>query len=523
LIRWLSNLIRLQEKREFHGETVVFFALFVGSMRLFLEMFLVGCQWDQTFRNFLLHVTFYLQCFFAFGLSIRLFAPPPWQARINVMLVALFLGFMPPVIDVIVSGWGNAVMGLQGFGYMYIRDFPEGWPWLMISSEKKVPIGEGAILWLAVAFTGLYIWIRTRSAWRVVASLFFAYFVCMLVGAIVPTTLAHLWSTYWPKRSFVGTIILGQIGFTLLLYLSLYRPSLLAHVFRRFVHAFPLIGLALVGYAWIKPLDDGAYAAISLVGLCGLLTIVQNDHWDDEVERPEETERVARYDVVIIQFAWLVVAMTLFAMESPVALLMVIYGVASFLYNAPLYRGKAYFPANLKLEGLWGGAAFLIGVFIAAVPELTKAAQARTIDSKIPRWMDASPFSWGYEGDVAIAAFLAFGGWSVLAALKDEKDVETDTRVGSQTVFTLLIRRGVPEATIALWGRGLALACLFVAAWAPLLIGRSSIVHALVMSGVAAGAMAWRGSDRSRGFRVTLLLVTLFLVVLAHGVSSAHA
>src|SRR5690606_35474292 len=56
---WLSNLITLPEKRSFHGETVIFFALFVGTMRLLLEVFLVGFQGVPLLRNELLYVSWY--------------------------------------------------------------------------------------------------------------------------------------------------------------------------------------------------------------------------------------------------------------------------------------------------------------------------------------------------------------------------------------------------------------------------------------------------------------------------------
>lgn len=522
MFRWLSNLITLQEKRSFHGETVIFFALFVGTMRLLLEVFLVGFQGVPLLRNELLYVSWYLMCFFVFGLPVRILAPPPWQKRINVMLVGLFLGFMPPVIDVAVSGWGEVVMGYKGFEYAYIRDFPEGWPPWMIDPKKRMPVGEGSVLWLAVFFTGAYTWQRTKSVARTLAGLAMAYLACMFVGAILPTGLSKLHGAVFPERSMAWAVVFGQIAFALLVYGVFYRPSVAMLIARRFVHALPLVGMAVAGYAWIRPVDTQVLDAVLLISLSGVMTIVQNDHWDDLEEGKGGPERVARYDVVLIQFIWTMTVLSLYSLESVLALPMTVYGVASHLYNAPLYRGKRYFPANLKLEGLWGGAAFLMGLLAAAMPALVAAAEQRSFASRIQPWMKSMPLSWGFGVETAFAAFLAFGGWSVLASLKDEKDVESDMRTGVQTVFTLAIRRGIDAEAVSRAVRGLALVCLLIAAWAPLWIGRSTSGHAAALTALAFVIVIPKRRDPSAEFRMKLALLTVHLLTLAHGLSSTH-
>lgn len=524
MIRWIKNLIRVQEKREFNAENVMFFALFVGSMRLLMEAFLVGLSASNIAQSQLIYVSWYFMCFFCFGIPISLFAPPPWEKRINVMLVGLFLGFIPPIIDVIYMGWGNAIMGKDGFAYVYITDFPEGWPWLMVDSTKNLPIGEGAVLWGAVLFTGLYIWLRTNSLVRTIASLMIAYAVCVFSGAIIPTASEKLHDHFIGDRmDRLSLTVFAQIFVTFIVYFAFYRRSLFLLVMSRFLHALPLIGLTLVGYAWIKPLDIGVVTPVLLIAVSGILTIVQNDHWDDLEERPLLPERVKRHDVVTIQLLWLMIVIAIYLMDSLLAVIISIYGVASYLYNAPLYRGKRFFPANLKLEGLWGGSAFLIGVFAAALPTLREIVKNLSFAERMEPLINAYPFALHYSGDVAVAAFLAFGGWSLLATLKDEKDIAVDASLKTQTVFTLLMRRGVREHTIRRWIRALTFISLLIGAWGAFAIDRMNLPRALILSAIALLILMLRLDKKASEFRLILVALTVFLMILAEGVSASHS
>lgn len=523
MIRWIRNLIVVQEKRPFSAENIVFFALFVGSMRLLMEVFLVGFNPSHILRNELVYVSWYFMCFFVFGIPVRILAPPPWEKRINVMLVGLFLGFIPPIIDVLIRGWGNAILGLDGFAYMYVKTFPEGWPWLMIDHERQLPIGEGSVLWAAVFFTGIYVGLRTQSVTRAALGLITSYVACVFVGAIMPTLSYQLHLNLLDEDMHLSwTVIFAQLFVAGVAYFAVYRPSLLLLVCKRFVHALPLIGLTLVGYSWIKKLDINAIYPVLVLALCGVLTIVQNDHWDDVEERPNEPERVRRHDVVVTQFLWMLMAAALLAMDSVIGVILTIYGVASYLYNAPLYRGKRYFPANLKLEGLWGGSAFLVGVFSAALPQMAEAAANLSFVERADPTVRYMPFALVYSGDVALASFLAFGGWSLLAVLKDEKDITIDASLGTQTVFTLLTRRGVSVVKIRRWTRALTFIALMIAALGALAVGRVTFVHSAALGALALLISLLRLNDKKNEFRLILIGMTTFLLVLAHGVSSAH-
>lgn len=518
MFRWIANLIRVQEKRPFHGENVIFFAFFVGSMRAFLEIFLVGDPSSSVYFSLMLNVTWYWLCFFAFGLPVKLFAPPPWENRINVMLVGLFLGFLPPIIDVLIRGWGNALIGIDGFRYSYIFNFPEGWVWSLIAPGRNMPWGEGLILWGAIGFTGVYLWLRTRSAARTIAGMALSYAVCVIIAGVIPTAIRQPpLGRLLPDLPEAVFLIYAQLIATIFIYLIFYRFKLLLHLSWRFVHALPLLAMALVGFAWVRPLGAGVVGPLALISLSGLMTIAQNDHWDDLQERPNEPERVRRHDVIVLTFTWVMVTLQLIITSSTLAYPMIIYGVASYLYNAPLYRGKSFLPANLKLEGLWGGAAFLIGA-AGAAEALRRAPIDGTLYAAQP-----TPFAVLFDGHLALAALLAFGGWSVLAALKDEKDVESDRAQGVQTLFTVFTKRGVPAERISARIRSLAFVCMLIAAWAPVSAGLMAWGYAIPMSAFGVLATFWRGGDLPHAFRRTLVLLTLLLATLALGRSAMHA
>ena len=516
MMRWLANLISLQEKRTFHGETLVYFALFVGGMRLLLEFLLVGFDAQPVGENLLLYVSWYWLCIFAFGLPVCLLSPPPWQARINVMLVGLFLGFMPPLVDALYSGWGGSIVGIDGFHYAYVTTFPDGWPWTMIAPRRQMPVGEGVVLWSAVGFTGAYMWLRTRSVASTVAAVVLSYAVCVSLGAIMPTILFRIATRSGVESAFVQVLIAGQIVLALLLYLFAYRRPLALRLAARFVHAAPLVAMALVGFAWVNGLNSSAWQPAVLIALCGLMTIAHNDHIDDQEERPGEPERVARHDVVFLTFTWAMTCWLLLEMGSLGAIVLLLYGLASYLYNAPIYRGKRYFPANLKLEGIWGGAAFLIGLVWALVPELREAGPALYDAGALPAsHRSQAPLAFVRGVDVPLAALLAAAGWSVLAALKDEKDVETDLRLGTQTVFTLAARRGHDASAVRRVLQGVALACMLLAAWLPLALGRLPLAAAAAMTLLAVAAALVRLRSPRASFTLTLLLLTALLTTLA--------
>lgn len=521
MFRWISNLIVLQEKRAFHMETVILFAIFVAGMRLFMEMLLLGFHGRPALGNMLIYVTWYIQCFFIFSIPILFFSPPPWQKRVNVILIGLFFGFMPPIFDLMIAGWGNVIIGYEGFEYAYILNFPEGWSWTMVTEPDKIAVGEGVVFWLVIFFSAVYMWLRTRSYTKTLATLILSYGLAMWISAIMPTLVRYLIENLGAFY-FMGTaLVFGQIVSTLVVYFLFFRLKLLIHILRRSLHILPLISILFVGYAWVKPIELSVLWPALLIVFCGVMTLVQNDYWDHLEESGVASPIVEKYDLIFIQIMWMTMVATLFFADSPLATLLCIYGVASYLYNSPLYRGKKYFPANIKLEGIAGGAAFAIGLIVAVQPQLIEAAQDPQLARRIVPGMGVFPIPWLYESDIVWASFLAFGGWSVLATLKDEKDVEIDSRVGSQTAFVLLSRRGWSIEKTSTMLRTIAFLCFLIGAGGLLALERVSAWVGIAMMLLGASASFVRFRDRKRDFAFRLIMISAYLLFMAFTISAA--
>jgi len=114
---------------------------------------------------------------------------------------------------------------------------------------------------------------------------------------------------------------------------------------------------------------------------------------------------------------WLLVG-SLFVVRPRVGVLLALFQIVSVLYNYPFYRGKHFFPANYKIEGVWGWSAFMIGAYTVLHPRM-----------QLP-------------GPVLVASLLIFGGWSIFNYFKDYKDIREDYRAGVQTSYVLLKKRG---------------------------------------------------------------------------------
>jgi 4-hydroxybenzoate polyprenyltransferase len=182
----------------------------------------------------------------------------------------------------------------------------------------------------------------------------------------------------------------------------------------------------------------------------------------------------------------------------------------SFLYSYPYYRAKLYFPSNLKVEGVWGVASFLIGLTGALEHQL----------NGMPRWEIAGAESYGAflhspGPGAVVAAFLVFGGHTLIAILKDYKDVEADSLAGVGTVYTLSQRRGLSLGRVHLWVSVATLIC--IALPLPLLYASNMITMPWVLGGLLAVMpfffVIGKVSERGK-FNVFLWLMTGYLLYL---------
>lgn len=467
----INYLIRVQEARRYHFSVFFLFCLFTGLVRGLEEMLFFSAPEGAAglaglrsgFRNsqMVTFIPFYLSVGVALtvllskttGLSFRRVNPVVW--------VGLFLGIFPPLIDLALSGPGAPVR----YAY-YIFWNPETLPWLGYSPEMAFPAGEAITIWLSVFFCGYYVWRKTRRVARVLLVLVLAWasfltfssFLPMVVtrflAGVVPDANAmagagnyHVW------ESLLFQIAAAQVLVAQVIYL-LAHPGQGRILLQRLPHILPFLLIALLGALEMAPRAgatgwggmSGNWMLILLFFL-GAIASWQNDYFDGWLEgaggSPRHHGRLAdgargpdRQDLYFWEVSWLLAWFLLFVQGFKFCLpLLVVYGV-SVLYHYPFYRGKRRFLAATKIEAVWGAGAFLAGALTFSLP--------------------------AWPPGVLLLAFLVFGGWSLLALLKDEKDILSDSRAGNISLYVLALRRGIPPRRVLLALRVVVLLAVLV-------------------------------------------------------------
>ena len=157
---WLRRIVTIQEKKQFHPHVLLLFSGFVGLVRLFGEWFLGGVDVELPLVHGLGFAAFYWSCFFVYGTVMSTLLGEDWRRCVNVVLVGIFLGVLPPLVDTIWYGLGK-------FSYSYVFNFPKGWPWLLFSPATGMPLGECVVLWTTVVVCVAYAWVKRPTVGRV--------------------------------------------------------------------------------------------------------------------------------------------------------------------------------------------------------------------------------------------------------------------------------------------------------------------------------------------------------------------
>jgi hypothetical protein len=475
--------------------------VFVGVVRILLEWIIGHRPLAFLNQSILASVSFYLLVLFLYTAPLAIIVKQPWRTSMNVVLAAVFCGLLPPLIDGTVSGAGT-------FVYDYVFDFPAGWPWSLYAPAGGLPLGESVVLWLTIALISFYVWRKTRSAWRTVVAGFLGYGVVAFDGGILPTVLARS----FPRSGWDGdgrVIVYGQLATALFVYLS-FRPPVALGLLRRAQHTAPFILVCLIGAAMKGRVDSSVMRYAALLFLATLVALAQNDHFDrDEDARQRRPLYLDGEDVAVLTTIFLLFLATLISAGSVMGYLLLVFFVVSLLYSHPLYRGKRFFPANLKSEGIWGSCAFLIGV-------TGSVGSALALDPVNRPLADAAAHSplvvTTFDASTIIALALVFCGWSLVAALKDYKDVRADARAGIQTVYTLAVRRrwGLRRMHRILSG---AVALSMLVPFALLTFSRDWPIFTAAAGVPFAGALLIAASRRPsrKAFHVMLATINLLL------------
>ncbi len=424
----LRRLIERQNRRNWHPYAFLMFCVFVGLTRGVLEITLQGIGlYNSDVVNFL---PFYVLLGLLLTLLLSSLGGVSFQSVQKSLTMGLFIGLFPPLFDYVIFASNSAF-----YGYYYVWNLSQ-LPFLGYKPEFNFPAGETLAIWISILFCGLYVFAVTGKVVRSLLALAGAYLVFLFMGSFLPMLVAKFSGVELPTidaarasdtatlRALSFRIAFYQSLLALLVYLLL-RRDILTLVVRRLLHVAPFVMLTILGGVIVRANAVTLTQSTLLIAVVGIATIIQNDYFDaQQSSQTDVATPLQKFDVQFVNALTLLAVLPIFFHNNRAAISAAIAFVCGVLYNYPFYRARNYFPANIKIEGVWGLTALLSGVLIEP------AAAAKPA--------------------VVLIAFLVFGGWSTVAVLKDLKDAEEDRRDGVQTVFTLLMRRGYSVAQI--WG-----------------------------------------------------------------------
>lgn len=417
--RFVHYLIRVQEIKRYSFYVLLAFCVFTGTVRGLEEIVLFGLPLKNS--EVITFIHFYLSLAVILTAGIATLGRLPWQKVSCVILVGIFLGIFPPILDFALSPRSQVF-----YGFYFIHDW-RGIPWFGLKPEFNFPLGECITIWLSIFFSAYYVFYKTRSFWRSALTGLYAYGGFMLFGSLLPMLVTYLVAGNVPTleharslddsllRSIVYYNAFAQIALASIVYLLLRLP-LLKHLLRRSLHPLPFLLATLCGAASSGKLDGHAWLATAIVFWGSWMNLLQNRLYDLEDDRAQNREQISQQDVLFFNTAFLLGLAAIFFTANRMVLPIALMYALAFLYNHPDYRGKKKFPTNLKIEGMWGVGAF--------------AAGALSVQQSLP---DSLP----------LVCLLVWGGFSFIAALKDAKDVRSDKRAGTQTLYLKLMALGL--------------------------------------------------------------------------------
>jgi hypothetical protein len=351
---------------------------------------------------------FYFQMIWAFTLIVTFIGQVEWRKAVHAVLIGIFLGIFPPLIDVFIYGIG-------GFHYTYFYGLPTPRQCLFFDAAQGFPIGESIILWASIGFTAYYVFLKTASWFKTILGAALAYIFLLNSGWIIPNLSKTL--EYYCNLSYMIFISLLQLVLALVLYLILNRRVAL-RLLGRSIHCLPFVLLTLIGAVLSGGIKPMSMLMAFFVFLAGIVTLAQNDLFDREEDalsgRPAYLDR---QDVLFLNTIFISILLVLNSTGGYSYLPLLLLFICAVLYNYDFYRAKRFFPGNYKIEGIWGLGAFLAGIMS----------------------QEASHFS----KEILVYAFLVFGGWSLVSSFKDYKDIESDKAVGNQTGYIVLMKMGL--------------------------------------------------------------------------------
>lgn len=422
----------------------------ISALRFLGDWMLSGAETTHSFVVFFGRTAFYWHVLFLHALVFRVVAHQPLRGASSWACTLIALQAAAPFLDAPIYGPGT-------FGYTYLRELPDAWFFGFVNADQRYPAGQAVLIWASIVTGSVLTARRTRSAARAGLAGLAIYGVWLLALGYFPAAAAMLGERF-PEGGAHDWVFLTA-GQLLVGVMAIFapRPKLVWHLIRRANHAVPFILMSLLGAAFAGSLSTTAVIYAGLLLLTFITALAQNDLHDVAEDTLQGRPRiVSGDDVAFLNVTLVLLITTLLLAWSLVGALLLVVLVLSYLYSYPFYRGKAFFPANLKMEGAWGLASFLVGIF-AYFEHAAYGGPAWFIEGTQP----VSKILH-FTNEMVIASVLVFGGYSLVAMLKDYKDWQADLRAGVQTLYTLAKRRewnfvGLHRTVVAL-----ACLCLFL-------------------------------------------------------------
>lgn len=496
MISFLKKLILLQEKRQFHFISLFLFISFVGIVRALEENLLFQNRFG--FPYLLTHLSFYYIMSIGLTVGLHKITGVDWKKASNSVLIGIFLGIFPPWIDLIIEGRsGSFYYSYYQFDYSHI-------PLLFYAPEYRIPLGECIIVWLSILFCGLYTYIKTQSTLNTIYSLGFAYFLFFLTAIFIPMDTFHFLAGIFEKAEDLKNLqninilkdipyytSINQLFVTVVIYLLL-KKQVLSHLLKRSVHALPFLIIYFLGFILsAKEWNYNIFLNLLMLYLVCMIALVQNGFYDkiedsiNKINIPIEEE-----DVYFFNLSFLLSLFFIYELNLSSFFPLLVFFIVSVLYSYPFYRAKAGFPANLKIEGIWGSMAFLTGFL-----------------------------SDGYNGisnQSLIILFLVFGGWSIVSPLKDVKDLKGDKRAKINTPYIFFQKRGFSFSQIHKVVFYSALLCFLIPIIYFLIQKKLLVALFLILTYIAFAFMIGKYKYLKK-FSIILFLISLYLGIITLG------
>jgi hypothetical protein len=394
----------------------------VGVGRALMELSFASVPRNHNLLSVLTSVTFYLEATLLVAWVLCAAARVAWERAVACASTGLFVGLLPPVIDVLIAG-----PGAGRYGYFY-RPLSE-WPVLLFDASVSTA-GESSVLWLSLFLIALYTTLRTGKASRGVLALLLGYAVVVLLATLPEV----VWATFgseiiaaWPTaaeaREFNAFAV--QLVVCMVAYLF-HKRSAFGRIASRIPHVLPFIGLVTLGAVTRRSEDAravvlvtvwSALLVVAVLAVVMLSAVVSNDALDADKGHPSSSLR--RPDAVFFQMCAGMVCVASFEYSPRVGLAVIGALTLSYVYHDLQIGGKSRFPLNVTIEAGWAWCSFVAGYYCH--PAFTKAMLAPSM----------------------LLAAGIFGGWLLFSGFKDYKDIRFDRKVGNHTMYTVALGAGL--------------------------------------------------------------------------------